>query len=1097
MGNLSKETFAKITRPSSTELYARRRLFRLLDESRPKPVTFISGPPGSGKTSVVTSYLKDRKLPCLWYQMDEGDADLATFFYYMGIAAKMAAPRYKNPLPLFTPEYGFGVPTFTRRYFETLCSRLKPPYVIVLDNYQEIPPESAFHEIIRTGLSAFPGDISAVLISRSEPPAAFAAMEAGNKLHTIGWNDLKLTPDESKGIARLQAIPPQLHEWLHDKADGLAAGLVLLARTVKSRDVDPEAVRSLTPEKVFDYFAGELFSRIERPLQDFLLKTAFVPKITPALAEALTGDKSAGRILANLNQGNIFTEKRAQPEVNYQYHALFREFLIARAEDRFLPEELSGLRLEAAKLLQASGEIENAAELFTQAGAWKELTALVRASAGALLRQGRNRLVEKWIAALPEELLGSDPWLNFWLGSCRLASNPAESRAILERAFRIFVSMKDEAGSLLAWSGAVQTFLYDFDDLRPLERWISWLDERTATEDSFPSSEIALSVAAGMTAALTWRIPTHPDMRKWAERALSLSKNSSNIEARTRAYSNIAVHHLWMGEFDECGMLIREMKEMILSEPVSPLRSLVLKHNEALFYNTSAKFQRDALRTVTEALEEAGKSGVYVLNSFLYTQGISASLNAGNPGAAAEFLSQMEKTLRSNSRAHTSHYLYLSACYSLYVGKISQAVTAAKKGLDLTRETGVPISEALLRLVLCQALIETGDQEETSRELAETKRAVMHTGSSYFEYLYGLTEAHFEYTGKNEAAGLESLRKAMTLGHQKGFTTFLYFWRPEVMALLCEKALEAGIDAIDVGYVKDLIRKLDLVPHEPSLEIEGWPWPLKIFTLGRFEIQRDEKPLQYPVRAPRALLALLKAIIAFGRAGVKEDQLVDALWPEADGDTAHQTFKTALHRLRQLIGEEKVIQVREGRVVIDPQYCWVDAHAFESLLENAERLLHENQDASGSPNEGVRLAEKALSLYRGSFLGEEAMESWAVVCQERLRSKFIRAVRRLGNYFERTGQWERAAESYQKGLEADELAEEFYQRLMTSYLSLGRRAEAIGVYNRCRRVLQSVLGIDPSSGTEEILKILKEKAKDYYHWVEPGPESPPPSTGED
>jgi len=57
-------------------------------------------------------------------------------------------------------------------------------------------------------------------------------------------------------------------------------------------------------------------------------------------------------------------------------------------------------------------------------------------------------------------------------------------------------------------------------------------------------------------------------------------------------------------------------------------------------------------------------------------------------------------------------------------------------------------------------------------------------------------------------------------------------------------------------------------------------------------------------------------------------------------------------------------------------------------------------------------------------------------------------------------------------------AEEFYQRLMTSHLSLDRRAEAIAVYNRCRKVLQAALGISPSPRTEEMLRVLKEKAID-------------------
>lgn len=116
---------AKITRPTPSEAVQRERLFTLLDDSRAESILWVSAPGGAGKSTLVASYLDARELACIWYQCDEGDADLATFFYYMGLAAKKAAPRYKKQLPLLTPEYLAGVPAFTRRYFELLCSRVK------------------------------------------------------------------------------------------------------------------------------------------------------------------------------------------------------------------------------------------------------------------------------------------------------------------------------------------------------------------------------------------------------------------------------------------------------------------------------------------------------------------------------------------------------------------------------------------------------------------------------------------------------------------------------------------------------------------------------------------------------------------------------------------------------------------------------------------------------------------------------------------------------------------------------------------------------------------------------------------------------------
>ncbi|MFN3479813.1 MAG: hypothetical protein ACK415_05450, partial [Thermodesulfovibrionales bacterium] len=80
-------SIAKISCPSISGIVPRERLFNLLDNSLRRPVVWISAPAGSGKTTLVASYLDSRKIQCLWYQVDEGDADIPTFFYYMGLAA--------------------------------------------------------------------------------------------------------------------------------------------------------------------------------------------------------------------------------------------------------------------------------------------------------------------------------------------------------------------------------------------------------------------------------------------------------------------------------------------------------------------------------------------------------------------------------------------------------------------------------------------------------------------------------------------------------------------------------------------------------------------------------------------------------------------------------------------------------------------------------------------------------------------------------------------------------------------------------------------------------------------------------------------------
>lgn len=91
---------------------------------------------------------------------------------------------------------------------------------------------------------------------------------------------------------------------------------------------------------------------------------------------------------------------------------------------------------------------------------------------------------------------------------------------------------------------------------------------------------------------------------------------------------------------------------------------------------------------------------------------------------------------------------------------------------------------------------------------------------------------------------------------------------------------------------------------------------------------------------------------------------------------------------------------------------------------------------------------------------------------ERLKTKFTFYAGRLGDHWQKAGQWENAVKCYLRGLEIDDLSEEFYRALMVCYQKLDRRAEAIAVFRRCQRILSNTLHIEPSAKTQSIYKAL-------------------------
>jgi len=129
----------KLRPPRLGRVFDRQRLFDQLDAAASTPGLWLAGAPGSGKTTPVATYLQARGLPCLWLQLDAGDADPASFVHFLAAAADAALPaRRQLTLPQPRADDLRDLPAFVRRCFRRRALALDLPWVLVLDNLQEI-----------------------------------------------------------------------------------------------------------------------------------------------------------------------------------------------------------------------------------------------------------------------------------------------------------------------------------------------------------------------------------------------------------------------------------------------------------------------------------------------------------------------------------------------------------------------------------------------------------------------------------------------------------------------------------------------------------------------------------------------------------------------------------------------------------------------------------------------------------------------------------------------------------------------------------------------------------------------------------------------
>jgi len=1077
---------AKITRPNSLGALARKRLMTELDKVPEQTVSWISGPAGSGKTTLAAGYLDERKLPCLWYQLDAGDGDIASFFYYMGLAAQKAAPRYRKHLPVLTPEYLHGISVFTQRFFENLYARLKPPFAVVFDNYQEAPEKSPLHDLINIGLSRIPGGIQVFVLSRNEPPPAFARMRANNLLRVTGWEELRFTLEEAKQIVRRKK-KRQLSgagvEELHKRTEGWAAGLVLLTESEGGEKTGPRAAGARLQPEVFNYFAGEVFEKLDSDTRDFLLMTSVLPTMTVRMAEKMTGHDDAGPILAGLNRNHFFTEKHQTAEPSYEYHALFREFLMTKMKDSLNPEGVDRVQNRAAAILEEAGQVEDSASTYREIKNWERYIPLILGHAQAMVMQGRSATLSEWIAGVPKEIRETVPWLQYWTGACTLPLNPMESQVYFERAFEMFKGSDDVAGQFLAWSGVADSIFWAGYDYALLDPWVEALDELIVRHPKFPSQEIEVLVSNSIFGALLYRRPEHARLLYWEQRLDRLLPMIQDDRLRVAIGAVLLNYYMWTANVTKASQLVDAVRSTTRAHEATPLSLIALHTIESVYcWGATADF-KGCHEVVAKGLKIAENTGIHLFDNLLLSHSVYGALSSGDLPAAAGFLGQMKSMLGFVRKFDAGHYHYVAGWESFLRDDFAGALEHEQIALSVSENVGIPFPNALNHIATAQIFIAQRKYSEAARQLELARHINQTMKSPTLEIMYLLQEAWLALEQMDETACRPSLRAGFTVWKKQGFANFPW-WVPRVVSRLCAKALEEGIE---VEFVKSIIRKRGLLPPDIAAvsnpQLDNWPWPLKIHALGRFELVRDGVPIKFSGKVQQKPLAVLKALIAFGGKDVPEEQFTDALWPDADGDLAHRSFEMAVHRLRKLLGNDRIIQLRDRRLSLDTSLCWVDAWAFDKAAGSSElgvRSEEAHNDKSAirnpQPEMDLEILEKSLSLHKGHFLPGDSAYPWVLSYRERLRSKFIRLIIKLGTHLEQTAQWESAVEVFQRGLEADGHAEEFYQRLMVCHQRLDRRAEAMAVDDRCGAFLLSTLGITPSLRTEELYHAIKKGA---------------------
>jgi LuxR family maltose regulon positive regulatory protein len=320
--------------PAGNNIVHRSELFDKLNAGLSRKLILVSAPAGFGKTTVVSDWIDQNKIPAAWFSLDNGDNDPADFLSYIisGIQSIHSAFG-QSALRLLNSPNSPSIESIASLLINEILN-INQNFLLVLDDFHLIKSNEVLR-FVSYLLEHIPVNIHIVILTRSDPSLSVSRLRSQHQLIELRSSDLSFSANDISILfnkkLKLGLSIDDVYS-LEIKTEGWIAGLHLTALSIQGREDISKFIQDLKGDNryIMDYLMEEVLKIQTDEIKEFLLQTSILEQMSAPLCNAVLNRNDSQLILETLEKNNMFVIPLDTERNWYRYHHLFAELLKQR-----------------------------------------------------------------------------------------------------------------------------------------------------------------------------------------------------------------------------------------------------------------------------------------------------------------------------------------------------------------------------------------------------------------------------------------------------------------------------------------------------------------------------------------------------------------------------------------------------------------------------------------------------------------------------------------------------------------------------------------------------------------------------------------------